>query len=236
MDITVIAIDNHREDLLKIQTILKSISKISAKHLCFYISFYDNPKAIVSYECDWFIIGIQLDGVSGFEAAQKCREMNPTAKIIFYSEHSDLVFKSFDLNVFFFIRKHYIFDDLIRCTVKYEKLAAGRYIYIENGNITPIPLDSILYFEVTKNDLYIHLRSNKELYERKSMKQLLETVPKGHFVQPSVNFLVNCVYIEYIRNNTIIMKNGLVFPIIKKRILSVQNTYLSFLALFHYLE
>ena len=72
MDITVIAIDNHREDLLKIQTILKSISKISAKHLCFYISFYDNPKAIVSYECDWFIIGIQLDGVSGFEAAQKC--------------------------------------------------------------------------------------------------------------------------------------------------------------------
>ena len=227
MRIKTTVIDDDTYDLNRIQNILNRISSETIYQ--FSVSLYSDPDSIPSYNADWYVVDIDLNGKSGFDVANVIKSNDPSAKIIFCTNHDDLVYQSFETDVFYFIRKDKLYDDLMNCIKKYVKISAVNYAFKRNGELTYISWDHIIRFEVARNDLFIYTRNSETLSERKPMKQLLQEIPEHSFLQPSSHDLVNCTYVQSVKNDAVILKDGTVIPVVRQRSKEVKKAYLHYL-------
>ena len=224
-------IDDNISDLNNITKLTNSLSCES--DISFVTESFTDPKEMnLSNGYDLYILDIDMPEINGFSLANRIYEKKPDSVIIFCSNHDDLVFDSFKLNAFYFVRKSFLKDDMILALRKYIShsfLLNAEYLYKTNNSIIRIPIKEIIYFEVSGNSLYIHTNS-KEYQERRSMKQLKENLHVDYFIQVSQNFLVNAHFIDEISNNKVIMKNGISFDIPRRSNKEVKNEYMRFLS------
>ena len=224
-------VDDDTNDLNSITKLASSLQHES--DIFFAIESFANPNELnINTPYDLYILDIDMPNINGFALANKIYEKNHDSVIIFCSNHDDLVFDSFKLNAFYFVRKSFLKDDLIlalRKFITHTYLLNAEYIYKTNNTIAKIPIKNIVYFEVSGNNLFIHT-DNNEYQERKSMKQLNEDLHVNYFIQISQNFLVNAYFIEKITGNKVIVKDGLSFDIPRRNIHRIKKEYMRFLS------
>ena len=121
MRIETIIIDDSLTDLLRIAQALNHLSSVTDE-LQFQTFTYQNPNDMNRYDKEWYIIDIDLGDISGFDIANEIKVKNPKAYIIFCTSHDDLVFQSFDVDVFYFIRKDHLEQDLLSAVRKYIRM------------------------------------------------------------------------------------------------------------------
>ena len=176
---------------------------------------------------DMYILDIDMPDMSGFELANKIYEKYPDAVIIFCTMHDNLVYDSFRLNAFYFVRKSNLEEDLSYSLKKYISLRThDTYIARTSAGIEKIPFDKIIYFEVAHNDMYIHLLDNSEIRERKSMQKLGTEIASAGFAQIGKSFLVNMRHIQKIKDYSAVLSNGQIIEIPKSQFSSVYKAYL----------
>lgn len=231
MRINCAIVDDNCADLANITKLTTSLS--SETDTIFEINTFANPKDLdFKQQYDLYILDIDMPELNGFALANTIYKKYPDSVIVFCSNHDDLVFDSFKLNAFYFVRKNFLNDDLVLALRKYIQhsfLLKAEYIYKTNDTLIKIPLINIVYFEVARNDLYIHT-TTKEYHERKSLKQLKSDLHVNYFIQISQNFLVNAHYIEELSENKLIMKNSVSFDIPRRLVADVKKDYLRFLS------
>lgn len=108
------------------------------------------------------------------------------------------MFHSFAFDVFGFIRKDHLDEDLDRTLLKYEKAITSTY----TTDKYQIPITKILYFESAHNYLNIHLTNHSIIKERKTLKQL-DMHNLHTFSKLSSSFVVNMKYIDSIAQDKI---------------------------------
>jgi DNA-binding LytR/AlgR family response regulator len=227
MKISCLIIDDSQHDLDSISSKMYEISqKENIELSCSKsLTYVDNLK---SKHFDLYVIDIDMPIISGFNLAHKIESNVPDAVIMFCTNHDELVFDTFRLNTFYFIRK-----DHLACDME-EALAKFKLIHIENAKVYPfrhhdivikIPFNQIVYFEVLQNDLYIKTMSNN-YHEKKSMKHVLDEIPSGMFIQPNQNYLVNAKMVYKIEANILFMKDGLKFTISRSHLKRLKEEYL----------
>ncbi|HCK89088.1 MAG TPA: hypothetical protein DHW39_09810 [Erysipelotrichaceae bacterium] len=226
MRIRTTVIDDDAYDLKRITNELERIS-LESEYL-FQTSSYTDPDLVKDFQSDWFIVDIDLNGKSGFDAAGRISRENPAAKIIFCTSHDDLVFQSFGTNVFYFVRKDKLHSDLIDCIKKYVRTQENWYLYKNADATTGIDWNTIIYFEVANKDLYIHLSNGSELKERKTLKQVISELPENLFLQPSSSYLVNCAFITAVKDKSIVLKDSSELPVVRERRREVMQSYLRY--------
>ncbi|MBR2552339.1 MAG: response regulator transcription factor [Erysipelotrichaceae bacterium] len=222
-------IDDNPNDLKRISAILFELS-LETRHQ-FNMQFYFEFNDCIINRYDLYILDIDLPETNGFQAAYLIYEKQPDACIIFCTIHNDLVFDSFKLNPFYFVRKSFLQDDLktaMRKYIKNQSEKSAEYLLVSRDITISIPFSAISYFEVAGNDLFIHT-DNKEYKERKSMKQLVGEIPLDSFAQINQNYLVNLDFVKEISNHSVIMKNGLQFSIPRRNAKSVKDKYTLYL-------
>ena len=176
---------------------------------------------------DMYILDIDMPDMNGFDLANKIYEKYPDAVIIFCTMHDNLVYDSFRLNAFYFVRKSNLEEDLSYSLKKYISLRThDTYIARTSAGIEKIPFDKIIYFEVAHNDLYIHLLDNSEIRERKSIQKLGTEISSAGFVQIGKSFLVNMRHIQKIKDYSAVLSNGQIIEIPKSQFSSVYKAYL----------
>lgn len=231
MKIKCVIVDDNINDLNNISNLINSLSTNSGTS--FEVETYYEAKRISMNKLyDLYILDIDMPEINGFILANKILDKNPDAVIIFCSNHDDLVFDSFKLNAFYFVRKSFLKDDMISALRKYIARAYflnAEYTYKINDKILKIPLRKVIYFEISRNDLYIHTEG-KEFKERKSMKQLKDNLNVNYFIQINQNFMVNAYYINEISNNRVVLKDGTFFDIPRRNIKEVKNKYVRFMS------
>ncbi|MCR4950367.1 MAG: LytTR family DNA-binding domain-containing protein [Solobacterium sp.] len=226
MRIRTTVIDDDAYDLKRIINELEKIS--SESEYLFQTNGFTDPDLVKDFQSDWFIVDIDLNGKSGFDAADRISRENPAAKIIFCTSHDDLVFQSFGTNVFYFVRKDKLHSDLIDCIKKYVRTQENWYLMKTPDTTSGIDWNRIVYFEVAGKDLYIHLSNGSELKERKTLKQVISELPENLFLQPSSSYLVNCAFITAVKDKSIVLKDSSEIPIVKERRKEVMQGYLRY--------
>ena len=79
----------------------------------------DSSNIIISKKVfDIYFLDIDMPNCDGFGLAKKIKKINEKAIIIFVSSHDDLVYKSFEFNPFYFVRKEYMEREL-ETAIKY---------------------------------------------------------------------------------------------------------------------
>lgn len=228
MNVSVYVLDDMVDDLGRITESLKEIELSSQFN--FQIDALTDTDSLPEKEYDLYIIDIDLGGKSGFDFAHTLIDHSnriTTPRIIFCTFHSDLVFDSFNLNVFYFIRKDYLKADLENALKKYQKEAMQSiYSFQFNDTTKKVSLHDIIYIDVSKNETYIHTATD-EYTQRKSLKKVMDDLSSCDFIVRISNYCaINIQQIDHIVNGKVLMKNGVILYIARERLDEVKTKYM----------
>ena len=108
---------------------------------------------------DIFFLDIDLKEKNGIKIAEKIRENNSNAIIIFVSAMNDMIFDSLIVQPFYFIRKDNFDRDMkIACTLIQKYINKNHKIitFDLNGKKTSMQLSDIIYLESFLHEITIH--------------------------------------------------------------------------------
>lgn len=224
-----IIVDDNR---IALQEIRVSLDALTLKlDYSFSISEYTDPEDPgIKKQADVYIIDIDMPGKTGFELAHEINESYPAAIIIFCTQHDELVYDSFKLNTFYFVRKDHLFIDLFHALQKLNDLLqnnASYYNITTRKGVEHIRHSDILYFEVSGNDLFIHLVDDREFSERKTLTSVMAELNDDSFIQINQNYIVNGNYIASVKDYKVFLTNQMIFDIPKARFKQVKEKYIS---------
>lgn len=177
-------------------------------------NFYSAEELIKNYNSNlsWDIIflDVEMNSLSGIDAAKILRENFSDVIIIFISSYPNYVFDAFDVEAFHFLVKPICISDFKnvfeRALNKYKKINSSISIKWQNERYV-IKIDTIKYIEGYKRHITIYTKEG--IYESlgKIPDLLKELAPHG-FIQTHQGFLVNMDYIKRFDATDVVLFDG----------------------------
>ena len=201
------------------------------------IKFADG-KALVEYEggFDILFLDIQMEGMSGMEAARVLRGRGCKAVIIFVTAIEEYVFDAFDVGAFHYIVKPFdkakFFDVLRKAVAQCESIKAREVrdepsLAVKTGSTTrKIYLYEIFYLEVFNRKVVIHKADGDVEFYGKLIE--LEDRLSEDFVRCHRAYIVNMRYVLKYTANSITLENGAEILLSKQKYGEFVRKYLKY--------
>lgn len=219
--------DNDKEITLKLMKIVSSLDEL---HHFDIQQFHETASVLNSRTCfDLCILDIDLPDADGIVLAEHVKKINEDALIIFYSKMDHLVFESFKVHPFDFIRKSEDDENLIRKLSKaIHKVKDNNSFYIWScrRDTSKIAYKDIVYFYKTLNDLNI-CTVNKDYTQRKALKDI--SYP-NYFYKVSSSLVINMRYLRSVTDNQLYFENGQHFTLSRVKLRELKKKYILFLS------
>ena len=181
---------------------------------------------------DILLLDIDLPDKSGIDFANDYIKIYPNTKIIFISSHNELVFDSFKVHPYNFIRKENIdieLNDTLLELLDLLKMHKKEIVLNNKDNTTIIQQSDIIYIESFKHYCHIYTKRTTEPYKiRTNMRQILEDL-NFCFYRINRSYIINLNEIKQIKNGRVILKNDMEVTLQRGQIKKFQNTYDHFL-------
>jgi len=207
---------------------LEEIKKCFQKYDMFEVSYYQDARALIKEieHFDVVYIDYEMENTTAFEFFKET-QMSKYIRIII-TKYDHIVYKSIDYDIFDFIRKEKLKEDIHNKMKRLLKKLESDHdkIIIESGNkILSIYYDDIQYIHTDKNYIIIH---GKEEYKiRSTFKEIVQKIKKKNFITISYGILVNMKYIQYInlKDMMVILENDVQLPLSYKYKKIVKDVY-----------
>ena len=186
----------------------------SCEKLLFELS--DDPN-----DADVIIMDTAFEGkMDGIETIRQLREIGYTGEVIFLTDEEERVFESFDVRPFNYLIKSRVtlekFSDVVDGAIrsamdrKRERLTLACA-----GDVRNIPVDEIVYFEVSDRIVEVHY--GEEVFEFYSTLEKIENQLYGRdFIRTHKAFLVNARHVDTVRDGELVTDRGDIIPIAPK--------------------
>ena len=225
--VKVAILDDESKDLEKVNEYFKSVSD---QYISYDCTCFNNGEYLYDHLYDLYILDIEMPHLNGLEVAEIIKEKYPNSVIVLHSKRNDLVFESFKVGVFFFVRKDNFEEDMDYARIRLDKHFKSNnqiYKYRNKNIIRNIYHHQIIYIEKMGHHVEIHLDDNSILIDNTSMKNILSFF--NDFIQCHQSYLVNLNYIESLNGNDFIMKNGDRIQISKRNLTKAKKAYIDYL-------
>ena len=199
---------------------------------------FENGNALVEYEggFDILFLDIQMEGMSGMEAARELRSRGCRATIIFVTAIEEYVFEAFDVGAFHYIVKPFdkakFFEVLQKAVAERESINAKEAkdepsIAVKTGATTKkIYLYKIIYLEVFNRKVIIHKTDGEVEFYGKLME--LEGRLSEDFMRCHRAYIINLRYVLKYSANGITLENGTEIPLSKQKYAEFVRKYLEY--------
>ena len=181
---------------------------------------------------DIIFLDIEMPGLNGIEVSQRLRDTGIEKPLVFISNKAELVFQSFEVRPFRFIRKNHFKDELPRLVddlIREFHKNVGQTIFIEEDNSTNVywfRIQDIIYIEVLGKNCNI-VTNHQSTRIRRTLDSLeVELVPYG-FLKPHRSYLVNYRYIFSISKTSLILDTKTEIPLSRKRIDNIKEQFMT---------
>ena len=172
----------------------------------FHISvFTDGAEIAEDYKpvYDIILMDIEMRYMNGMTAAERIREQDMEAVIIFITNMSQYVMKGYTVDAMDYVLKpitYYAFSQRIDRALRRMKRRSKRFVAITNqGGMVKLDISQITYVEVQDHDLVYH--TVKGSYTAKGTLSEAERVLRDKkFFRCNKAYLVNLEYVESVQN------------------------------------
>lgn len=170
------------------------------------------------FNYDIIFLDIEMPGIDGISLCRKIRQLSKDALVIFISNKEELVFQTFEVQPFRFIRKSELKElccSLVESIINELKRRTPQTITItENngGDVLSFDARNIVYVEAQRKECKLVTTSNTPTVKMKLM-DLEEKLSAFHFVRIHRSFLVNMDFIFRITKTSVILTTGEELPI-----------------------
>ncbi len=178
-------------------------------------------------------LDIEMPGIDGIEVCRQIRQISPEALVIFISGHSSLVFQTFEVQPFRFVRKsHYqqLLPDLAGAVAQQLRGRQHKNLVISeasSGDLYSFHLPDLLYIEAQRKDcLFVTTTGSTAI--RCLLKTAEQQLEGQSFLKPHRSYLVNCAHIFHISKTGILLLNRQEIPISRGRADEIRQQFLSY--------
>ena len=210
--VRVLIIEDHEEQAQQVKEAIERISSSSelSCDITIITERFDEEK-LSGYDLYFLDINMGTD-YSGFDIANTIQRHNNHACIVFCSNHENLVFESFQLNVMFFVRKKYLDQDIEKALCKFENIYNKRLQFSEKWICLDrakqkVQMEDIIYLESDDNYTIIHLKDNDDIRIKMSLKKIKDQLQYEKLILISRSIAVNLLYVAGIKGNCIYLYN-----------------------------
>ncbi len=222
-EITAGVCDDELEDLKRIcQEFARCVRLLGEKDPIFHTcqNGQEMLESCQKDKLDLVFLDLEMPGWNGFELAGQLHRLDSSIKIIFVSNHENMVFDSYEYAPLWFVRKSSLERDMPKAVKKYFQMAAKIQIHCrtkEGMYDLWVYINEVLYIEGSGHTLFMKLL-NKECHQLYgSLKPLEERFSSHGFVRIHKNYLVNAKYVKEIGRRTVFLADGTELDIGKNR-------------------
>lgn len=181
---------------------------------------------------DILFLDIEMPGMDGITLASKIKAIFPHALIVFISSQDQLVFRSFEVQPFRFIRKNYFEKEMEKLILDilakiHEK--SKNIIYIteaSTGDIYSFDVNDLLYAEAQRKDCRM-VTASRDTLIRCTMNDMKNNLEPWGFIQCHRSYLVNWRAIYQIGKSEIQLINHTVIPLSRSLSSKVHGQFIS---------
>lgn len=166
---------------------------------------------------DLALLDIEMPRMDGMELASRIRKKLPDILIIFVTSHLEYALDAFELSVFRYVPKQNPDNRLQNALIDAAKLIQIQYTqsYIINNQqrLERIPMKNIVTITHENKNALITVLSGEVYRVRKTLQQILKELPCDEFLLIDRGCILNLTHIASIREGSVILKNGLSYPV-----------------------
>ena len=198
--------------------------------------FRDGADLLVDFlpgKYDVIFLDIQMDHMSGMEAAERIREEDSRVLLVFVSNLVHYAVQGYSVKAWDFIVKPLSYEvfarkiaDIRKVLEKHRK--ASLLFRTVNGGMVNLERDEILFVELTARKLFVHTRD--EVFQcNMTLQEVCEKLADSRFFRCHASILVNLAAIRAVEKDTVRVgdKNLPVSRHRRKELLNALTMYLS---------
>lgn len=193
--------------------------------------FLSGEELLCGGRYDLIFLDIEMRGIDGIKAAQRLRERDLNAEIVYVTSYEKYALESFAAHPFDFVVKPITKDKLT--AVINDFLASRRggrraspVIELKSvDGILSLELNSIYAFETSGNRRVTVYTEDKKFKVKGGLKEIYSLVDPNRFICPHKSFIINPDYVKSIVNCDIYMSNGLTVPIAQHKLKAFRERF-----------
>ncbi|HFL2577949.1 TPA: LytR/AlgR family response regulator transcription factor [Clostridioides difficile] len=191
------------------------------KNLLYNIELFNKVEDLLCNHEKFNIVflDIQMEEINGMQAARKLRSYGNECFIIFVTVLNEFVFDAFEVDATNYLIKplsnEKLYKTLDKIVTKLEDNESN-YITIQKGySYWKLKLADILYCEVIKRKIYVHLK--KETVDYYETIENLERSLPTNFFRCHRSYIINLQYVYGYENGNAVMESGDRIPVSRLR-------------------
>lgn len=187
------------------------------------------------YHYDVIFLDIEMPGIDGIQVCRQIRQQSPDTIVVFISNKEELVFQTFEVQPFRFIRKSEyskLLSSLVDDVIHHLDDQKKHIIFLTepgSGDIFSFDIRTILYVEAQRKNCLIVTEKNTSNVRCKISDIEAQLLPYG-FIKIHRSYLVNCRYIFYIGKSALQLTTRQELPISRGKVEEVKEAFRKFYA------
>ncbi len=183
------------------------------------------------YHYDMVFLDIEMPDIDGITVCRRVREVAPGTLVVFISNKKELVFQTFEVQPFRFIRKSQ-FDllvsaltDSVCAELAKRNPSILKIVEARSGDLYSFDINTIRYIEAQGKICRI-VTGSTDTIVRCRLMDLEKELAGHHFLKPHRSYLVNCRYIFYIGKNEIMLTDRGTVPVSRGKQEAVKQQFM----------
>ena len=176
-------------------------------------------------------IDIYMDGMTGIETAKEIFKADRSVCIVFLTTSDEYYAESFSVQAVYYILKPIaerkdIFNQALDFCMSRLSLD-DKALEIKNKNFSSnILFKHIMYIESELGETLIHINNNTPLPAPGKFTEYIDAIKDDNrFIEIYRNLYINLDYVKKFKDDTVILKNGEVLPVARRRKTSALNSF-----------
>lgn len=183
------------------------------------------------HEYQIIFIDIYMNGITGIQTAKEIFKEDKSACIIFLTTSNEHYAESFSVQAVYYILKpvsenEAAFNEALDFCM--SRLALDdKALEIKNGNFSAnILFKNIMYLESEVGETFIHINNNGPLSVPGKFAEYADKLKNDErFIEIYRNIYINLDYVKKFKDDTVILKNGDVLPVARRRKTAALNSF-----------
>ncbi|SON69860.1 LytR/AlgR family response regulator transcription factor [Latilactobacillus sakei] len=185
---------------------------------------------------DALFIDIYMPKINGKMLAHKIRNLDKRVKIIFVTRYEQEILNTLQYDIYDFLPKDHLSERIDNLLARLSRSVAfenNKYLRLKLRETTgeelykKVYLDDIIYVESLNRKVYLHLADQTQFeLIGYTFQEITDSLVEKGFLRTHRKFSVNLIFINEIKNTSILMDNGEELDLSRRRKKEVQEAFI----------
>lgn len=235
MELHIAICDDDRQFASRLEELLiKIVSTMDGIH--FHIDIYESGAALLramkqtAYHLVY--LDMEMPEEDGIAVAEQIRESNLNVLIIFVTSHSSYMYRSFQVQPFWFLLKPIEDKELHIATMKAIELSKQQndvFTFVMNQQNYHIRISEMMYITVEQGKKLVIVTANESHSYYGKLGELALQLESYHFCRIHSGYVVNWEFVRALGKNQVVLTSGTTLPVSRTKSSHVLKSYHHFI-------